>query len=148
MIFWLVLSTSRLQSGRSGLRKWAHYAIIGGTPIPAAIASPGAGTPCCCTATPASTRPARFFSLDFAEYLWRHSRTWTGAWSLPLVAHAKSLGACAIHLGGATQILLGVKGKAWEGNGQITAFYNEAWTRPSSSETPQGISNIENGCYW
>jgi len=30
-----------------------------------------------------------------------------GAWSLPLVAHAKSLGAFAIHLGGATQVLFG-----------------------------------------
>jgi hypothetical protein len=33
-----------------------------------------------------------------------------GAWSLPLVAHAKSLGACAIHLGGATQVLFGIRG--------------------------------------
>jgi hypothetical protein len=31
-----------------------------------------------------------------------------GAWSLPLVAHAKSLGKWAIHLGGAAQILFGI----------------------------------------
>lgn len=71
-----------------------------------------------------------------------------GAWSIPLVVHAKSVGACAIHLGGATQILFGVKGRAWEEHKQISAFFNEAWTRPSASETPQRIQRIENGRYW
>jgi hypothetical protein len=71
-----------------------------------------------------------------------------GAWSIPLVAHAKSLGAWAIHLGGPTQILFGIKGNAWENHPQIAAFFNEAWIRPSASETPQGIQQIENGRYW
>jgi hypothetical protein len=71
-----------------------------------------------------------------------------GAWSIPLVAHAKSLGAWAIHLGGATQILFGIKGKAWEANQQVTSFFNEAWTRPSADETPQLIRKIEDGRYW
>lgn len=72
-----------------------------------------------------------------------------GAWSLPLAARAKSLGACAIHLGGATQILFGVKGKAWEKlNPQVAAFFNEAWTRPSAVETPQRAQEIEAGRYW
>jgi chemotaxis response regulator CheB len=71
-----------------------------------------------------------------------------GAWSLPLVAHAKSLGAFAIHLGGATQILFGIKGGRWDMHPEVSAFYNEAWTRPSLCETPQGIQKIEGGCYW
>jgi len=71
-----------------------------------------------------------------------------GAWSLPLVAHAKSLGAFAIHLGGAVQILFGIKGGRWDTHPEISAFYNEAWTRPSLSETPQGVRQIEGGCYW
>jgi len=71
-----------------------------------------------------------------------------GAWSIPLVTHAKSLGAWGIHLGGATQIFFGIKGKAWETHEQISGFFNEAWTRPSTSETPQGILQIENGRYW
>jgi hypothetical protein len=71
-----------------------------------------------------------------------------GAWSIPLVAHAKSLGAWAIHLGGATQILFGTKGRAWEKHKQIAAFFNEAWTRPSARETPEGVQTIEDGCYW
>ena len=71
-----------------------------------------------------------------------------GAWSIPLVVHAKSLGAWAVHLGGATQILFGVKGRAWEKHKQISSFFNEAWTRPSARETPQGIQKIEDGRYW
>jgi hypothetical protein len=71
-----------------------------------------------------------------------------GAWSLPLVAHAKSLGAFAIHLGGTVQLLFGIKGGRWDKHPRISAFYNEAWTRPSPSETPQGIQKIEGGCYW
>jgi hypothetical protein len=71
-----------------------------------------------------------------------------GAWSIPLVAHAKSLGCWAIHLGGVTQILFGIKGRRWEGNKRIAAFFNESWVRPAPDETPQGINTIENGCYW
>ena len=71
-----------------------------------------------------------------------------GAWSLPLVAHAKSLGAWAIHLGGVTQILFGIKGHRWERNGRIMSFCNEAWVRPSLSETPGNVQAIEGGCYW
>jgi hypothetical protein len=71
-----------------------------------------------------------------------------GAWSLPLVAHAKSLGAWALHLGGVTQILFGIRGHRWERNERIMAFCNEAWVRPSASETPQNVQEIEGGCYW
>ena len=71
-----------------------------------------------------------------------------GAWSLSLVAHAKSLGAWAIHLGGGTQLLFGIKGGRWDTHPEISGFYNEAWTRPSPNETPQGVQKIEGGCYW
>lgn len=71
-----------------------------------------------------------------------------GAWSIPLVAHAKSLGAWAIHLGGVTQILFGIRGQRWERNQRIMAFCNEAWVRPAASETPQNFQAIEGGCYW
>jgi hypothetical protein len=71
-----------------------------------------------------------------------------GAWSLPLVAYAKSLGAWAIHLGGVTQILFGIRGRRWEKNERIMAFCNEAWVRPSASERPGNLAAIEGGCYW
>lgn len=72
----------------------------------------------------------------------------SGAWSIPLVAHAKSLGSWAIHLGGGTQLLFGIKGRRWEKNPWIATLCNESWTRPSSSETPVNSQQIEGGCYW
>jgi hypothetical protein len=71
-----------------------------------------------------------------------------GAWSIPLVAHAKSRGAWAIHLGGGAQLLFGIKGGRWEKSPQVTTFYNDAWTRPSARETPAEFQKIEGGCYW
>ena len=67
-----------------------------------------------------------------------------GAWSLPLVAHAKKLGKKGLHLGGQLQLLFGIKGGRWEqGN-----FYNEAWVRPVGEERPAGFMRMENGAYW
>lgn len=72
----------------------------------------------------------------------------TGASSLPLCSHIKTLGKQAIHLGGPLQILFGIKGKRWDSNRTMQAFYNEYWIRPSAEETPEKNSNVEGGCYW
>ena len=75
-----------------------------------------------------------------------------GAYGLPLAAHAKKLGKQAIHLGGVTQILFGIKGKRWERDpayATTTAkLFNEHWVRPLDSETPVHKNRIEKGCYW
>lgn len=71
-----------------------------------------------------------------------------GAWSLPLVVHAKNLGKIGIHLGGATQILFGIKGERWDNHKIISTFYNDAWCAPSDSETPPKYKTVERGCYW
>jgi hypothetical protein len=65
-----------------------------------------------------------------------------GAYGFPLAAFAKRLGKQAIHLGGATQLLFGIKGKRW---GEIG---NEHWVHPLPEEHPQGFEKIEGGCYW
>ena len=67
-----------------------------------------------------------------------------GAWSLPLVAHAKKLGKKGIHLGGALQLLFGIKGGRFDHYG----VYNEAWTRPFPSEVPPNFKKMEEGAYW
>jgi hypothetical protein len=71
-----------------------------------------------------------------------------GAYGLPLAFHVKSLGKKAIHMGGATQILFGIKGKRWDQHEVISKLYNEHWVRPLPSERPEHYYDIEKGCYW
>lgn len=73
-----------------------------------------------------------------------------GAYGLPLAAFIKEQGRQAVHLGGTTQLLFGIKGRRWERESQddIVPLFNEHWVRPSAEETPKGSSVVENGCYW
>ncbi|MCP5432126.1 MAG: hypothetical protein H6923_02530 [Alphaproteobacteria bacterium] len=71
-----------------------------------------------------------------------------GAFSLPLVVAAKRLGAVAFHLGGATQILFGIRGRRWEGTPEFEALTSPAWVRPSPEETPTKVHMVEDACYW
>jgi len=71
-----------------------------------------------------------------------------GAYGMPLGAHVKRIGKKAVHLGGAVQILFGIKGKRWDDHPVISKLYNSYWTRPLLSETPQAHQKIEDGCYW
>lgn len=71
-----------------------------------------------------------------------------GAMSLPLAAALKQAGCIAIHTGGATQILFGIKGRRWDSHNIISKFYNDAWVRPSAHEIPERAAAIENGCYF
>lgn len=67
-----------------------------------------------------------------------------GAWSLPLAVGIKATGRSAIHLGGETQLLFGIKGKRWENYG----IFNEAWISADPSEMPAHRHRVEDGCYW
>ena len=83
-----------------------------------------------------------------------------GAYGFPLAAHVKRTGKKAVHLGGALQLLFGIKGKRW-----INPYYgkvflpflkenyynnlmNEFWVYPSESERPSNAANVEGACYW
>ncbi len=73
-----------------------------------------------------------------------------GAYGLPLGAAVKDLGRQAVHLGAATQLLFGVRGRRWEVESpdDIALLFNEYWVRPSAEETPEGAGSVEGGCYW
>lgn len=71
-----------------------------------------------------------------------------GALAMPLGARLKKAGKICIVIGGAIQILFGIKGKRWEKHGQISALFNDAWVHPNDSEIPGGANDIEGGCYW
>lgn len=68
-----------------------------------------------------------------------------GAFGLPLAFHAYKLGVNALHLGGATQLLFGVKGNRW--TAQIPK-HSRFWMKPLPSDVPKFSNEIENGCYW
>ena len=73
-----------------------------------------------------------------------------GAYGLPLASFAKQLGKQAIHLGGVTQILFGIKGRRWEREyaDSTAKLFNEHWVRPLPSETPAHTERVDKGCYW
>jgi len=71
-----------------------------------------------------------------------------GAWGVPLASHAKRSGHWAIHLGGPTQVLFGIRGGRWDTHPILSASYNDAWVRPVPEDRPPEFRKIENGCYW
>lgn len=71
-----------------------------------------------------------------------------GAYGFPLAAKLKNAGKQAIHMGGATQLYFGIKGKRWDNMENINRWYNDSWVRPSGEEQPKRKNTIEGGCYW
>lgn len=69
-----------------------------------------------------------------------------GAYGFPLAAYVKQIGKQAIHLGGVTQLLFGIKGKRWEDWKHYTDLRGTQWV--NTTEKPQGFDKIEGGCYW
>lgn len=81
-----------------------------------------------------------------------------GAYGFPLAAHAKRMGKQSVHLGGALQLLFGIRGKRWDNpNYGIQEFgkqntyktlFNDSWVYPSASYIPSKAKQVEGGCYW
>lgn len=71
-----------------------------------------------------------------------------GAYGFPLAAHVKDIGRQAVHLGGATQMLFGIRGRRWDLKDIGPALYNDSWVRPSADERPENADSVESGCYW
>lgn len=72
-----------------------------------------------------------------------------GSYGLPLVNHIKNkLNKTAIYIGGALQIMFGIKGKRWDNMPKVNKLYNEYWVRPSEEETPPNCNLVEDGTYW
>lgn len=68
-----------------------------------------------------------------------------GAYGMPLAARLKKAGKKSVHLGGAVQILFGIKGKRWDEIKNFKKMYNEHWIYPSNEKI---YKNVEDGCYW
>ena len=107
--------------------------------------------------TIAGTKDERFETwFDALEYMYQEAMKidfdvaiiGCGAYGYPLAAKIKQAGKIAIHLGGVTQILFGIKGSRWEGIRSYRERMNEYWVKPDEDEKPQGSSKVEGGCYW
>lgn len=82
-----------------------------------------------------------------------------GAYGMSLAAHVKRSGKKAVHLGGALQLLFGIKGSRWEdpNYGDIWGVPNGAyqrlldkpsWIRADGTYRPNKADQVENACYW
>lgn len=112
--------------------------------------------------TIAGTKDDRFETwFDALEWMYNEALSFDfdvaiigcGAYGAPLAAKLKKAGKQAIHLGGATQILFGVKGKRWDGSlnthyDYVNKWFNESWVYPCAEDKVTGSNKIENGCYW
>ena len=81
-----------------------------------------------------------------------------GAYGFALAAHVKRQGKKAVHLGGALQLLFGIRGKRWNNPGygfrefgkrnSYHDLFNDYWVYPDKQDRPKDARNVENGCYW
>lgn len=71
-----------------------------------------------------------------------------GGLSLPIGRRLKEAGKVCIVMGGAIQVLFGIKGNRWKDHSVISRFWNDAWVYPPLDRTPGGATEIEGGCYW
>ena len=81
-----------------------------------------------------------------------------GAYGFPLAAHAKRMGKQAVHLGGAIQLLFGIRGKRWDNpdygiqefgkQNTYKTLFNDSWVYPSNNYIPSMATQVEGGCYW
>jgi hypothetical protein len=81
-----------------------------------------------------------------------------GAYGLHLAAHVKRTGKKAVHLGGALQLLFGIKGNRWEAKDYASnwglpadtylSMFNDHWVRPTGQFKPQAAEKVEGACYW
>lgn len=82
-----------------------------------------------------------------------------GAYGFSLAAHAKDQGKKSVHLGGALQLLFGIRGKRWENPnygvktwglplGSYSGLMNSSWVRPGETNMPKNANSVENACYW
>ncbi len=69
-----------------------------------------------------------------------------GALGMIAGARLKEKGVIIIVMGGALQVLFGLKGARWANHPIISGFWNDAWIYPLCRPANYGI--IEGGCYW
>ena len=71
-----------------------------------------------------------------------------GGLAMPLASRLKKRGCICVVLGGAIQIMFGIKGRRWENHPIISQYFNDDWIFPPEDMIPDGALAVEGGCYW
>jgi hypothetical protein len=72
-----------------------------------------------------------------------------GGYSLFLCDLIKNMGRKSIHLGGATQVLFGIRGSRFDRNFSDQNWYGtDSFIKPLESDIPKYHNLVENSCYW
>jgi len=71
-----------------------------------------------------------------------------GGLGMVIAGELKKRGKICIVMGGAIQVLFGMKGGRWKNHDVISKLWNEEWVYPSADETPACAWAVENSCYW
>jgi len=71
-----------------------------------------------------------------------------GGLGMIIAGELKKRGKICIVMGGAIQVLFGIKGGRWKNHDFISKLWNEEWVYPSADETPGAAWAVENSCYW
>jgi hypothetical protein len=71
-----------------------------------------------------------------------------GGLGMIIAGRLRRAGISVIVMGGAIQVLFGIKGRRWERHDVISKFWGPSWVWPRESETPTGSFKIEGACYW
>ena len=75
-----------------------------------------------------------------------------GAYGFNLSAYIKQKGKIGIHVGGALQLLFGIKGHRWTDHPaaypKLNEMFNAYWVFPPKEDVPAAAKSVENFCYW
>jgi hypothetical protein len=71
-----------------------------------------------------------------------------GGLGMVIAGELKKRGKICIVMGGAIQVLFGMKGGRWKNHDVISKMWNDEWVYPSLEETPACAWTVENSCYW
>ncbi len=70
-----------------------------------------------------------------------------GPYSMPLASMIKDMGKQVINMGGATQILFGIRGRRWDQQSFFQGLYNDSWIYPIEMP-PENSEILDSSCYW
>jgi hypothetical protein len=89
--------------------------------------------------------------IDIVQTVLRHrpdvALIGCGGLGMIVAKQLKDNGVSCVVMGGAIQVLFGIKGRRWETHPVISKFWNEHWVHPSPEECPELCHTVEQGCY-